>query len=319
MSHSPKLVVRYDPGYEKWGPAAWLSNMLASFSRQLGVSIYEYVGREPLSHEDLEDLRSCRTCGILYQMPKLYLEDFKATAGAITEFSNKTYLSVFAYGELLAGEYALSLNGSQVLVDNDGAHAACQAHAQNLTAYDVHIGCHLVRQCVHQGNYLRYVDSAAPRRPVIYLKAVRGEQWNTTIIDALKEEARANKYPDIETFTYGHYDRELFLRAAASAPWMIAFSPGETFGWFHIEARLFDVPLYVLRPQAVTYGFTNGTSGTVIDDRTLSIKQIRASFRDFLNDLATFSPLEDLKSHGLVLPNCASALTNLTLPCYSRR
>lgn len=172
--------------------------------------------------------------------------------------------------------------------------------------------CLHVPQCVDAaffGKYRKMKCSSSPR-PLFYLKARGGVSWNSALIDRLNQTAFARGYRDVLRFVYGYYDRDAFLSALLCAPWAVGYSPWETYGWWHIEARALGVPLFILEPLSVLF-FTN-RSGIVVDADAVRMELVVKEFEKFLGKLSSFRPLDDLEIHGLLPPKCGSNLQNIT-------
>jgi hypothetical protein len=311
IDHSPVLIIRYNSTYKRFGPGIWAFNAATIFSRHLGLTKFHYKD-SAITEQDLLVYKTCGICGILYQMPQFYTDDFQSTDGKISEIAPKLYMSVFALEWLW--KYPKEMNQTHLLMDNQPQYDSCEVRQKELREKNIWIRCYLSRQCI---NPVHQTPQNARKAPLIYLKSHSGLSWNDTVVNALRERAHnTHNYSNIRVFHYGSYHRNNFLEAASQSPWAIIFSPSETFGWFHVELRSYNVPLFVLRPEAVNL-FSN-KSGIVIDDRKLALPDILDEFDTFLSRLGHFRPFEDLQNYNLVLPECAKSIQKLSKFCFLR-
>jgi hypothetical protein len=311
IDHSPVLIIRYNNTYKRFGPGIWAFNAATTLSRHLGLTKFHYKD-SAITQQDLLVYKKCGICGILYQMPQFYTDDFETTHGKITEIAPKLYMSVFALEWLW--KHPKEMNHTHLLMDNEPQYDRCELRKKELKEKNVWIRCYLSRQCINP--VFPQMPKRARKAPLIYLKAHSRISWNDTVVNALKERAhKTHNYSDIHVFQYGSYDRSDFLKAASYSPWAIVFSPSETFGWFHVELRSYNVPLFVLRPEAVNL-FSN-KSGVVIDDRKFTLPDIVTEFDLFLSRLEHFRPFQEIQDHNLMLPDCAKSIQKLSHFCFS--
>jgi hypothetical protein len=164
-------------------------------------------------------------------------------------------------------------------------------------------------------------------------------QLKRTILEELPDLREA----DLKTFVYMQYTRDDYYRALAEAPFMVAYSPFETFGQFHLEARIRDVPVFALKPDMVPLYFTPGVSGEVVNIGVLADTNQRTNWqnreplnctingvygekhgcftvntthvlqqlRHFLMSRFSYKPLLDLAAHNLLYPKCGEIVQRL--------
>ena len=319
LAESPKpafYVVATDLSVAKtFGLGRWMNNLIGALStlevpiRLVKKSVLEQAPDDQLFPSDSDTL-------------VVFLQDYSAHWLPIISRIRKSYtkmifIAPFALGQIgtwlrdatisLPPPGSELLNNCAIITESFAMRDVCSINLQTLYLQD-HVKCVVSPFGVNTSEFAPNVKRAEREGPVIYIKNHSGSRFNETRIFNMLARQGIYSYTVLRK---GHdplatYAPAQYKHALSFAPWMVAFTPSETFGFFIQEARSMDVPLFIVGMGTWKPVWFSEADGITVHE-SFSDDELDIKFADFLNTLPTFTPRKNVE-RTLSLEVCSARL-----------
>lgn len=203
----------------------------------------------------------------------------------------RVFLGPFAANHVhkLTPDMRRMLSGTTILLHHEGGRDKCTEIAKRelpLTS------CAMWAPGIDDALYAPSLPRVKRRSPVIFLKAREGMRINDAVMQDSLRLAKIYSYSLLRTAHGGpeSFHPQQYLAALKNAPYMIAFTPLEQFGFFLAEAASFDVPTLLLLMRPFPEWFVDssayGRTRIIPVDGTFNATEMADVMADFVANVA---------------------------------